>query len=84
MQANANVCTGACVKVQAPAPLGDPNADRQGAPGDNSQKNPSIDARLPELGKAMMDILVMALACDLTRVGTMQWVDSQAIGCAVV
>src|SRR5690242_14682656 len=35
-------------------------------------------ARMPELGKAMLDMLVMGLACDLTRVGTMQWVDSQA------
>ncbi len=78
LQANANEGTGACIKPDVPTPLGDPDADRQGEPGDNSQKNPSLDARMPELGKAMMDMLVMAVACDLTRVGTMQWVDSQA------
>ncbi len=76
--ANANETTGACVKPAAPTPLGDARAGQEGVPGDNQQKNPSLDARMPELGKAMMDLLVMALACDLTRVGTMQWVDSQA------
>ncbi len=78
LQANANETTGACVKPAEPKPLGDPDAGREGAPGDNTQKNPSLDARMPELGKAMTDMLVMALACDLTRVGTLQWVDSQA------
>jgi hypothetical protein len=37
----------------------------------------TIDTRandnFPALGKAQMDLLVMALACDITRVGTMQW-----------
>jgi hypothetical protein len=33
---------------------------------------------IPEKGKIMTDILVAALACDLTRVGTMQWTDSEA------
>ena len=33
---------------------------------------------IPEKGKLMTDILVAALACDLTRVGTMQWSDSEA------
>lgn len=27
----------------------------------------------PEVGRAQMDLLVMALACDLTRVGSLQW-----------
>jgi hypothetical protein len=78
LSAGADETTGACVKPAAPAPLGDPNAGRQGDPGDPEQTNPSLDARMPELGKAMMDLLVMAVACDLTRVGTMQWTDSQA------
>jgi hypothetical protein len=78
LTAGANETTGACVKPTPPAPLGDPDAGREGLPGENDQKNPSLDARMPELGKAMTDLLVMALACDLTRVGTMQWVDSQA------
>ncbi len=78
LSAGANETTGACVKPMPPTPLGDPNAGHQGDPGSPDQINPSLDARMPELGKAMTDLLVMALACDLTRVGTMQWVDSQA------
>jgi hypothetical protein len=35
-------------------------------------------AKVPLKGEAMTDILVTALACDLTRVGTMQWSDSEA------
>jgi hypothetical protein len=34
--------------------------------------------QVPEKGRAMTDVLVAALACDLTRVGTMQWSDSEA------
>jgi hypothetical protein len=34
--------------------------------------------KVPLKGKAMTDILVAALACDLTRVGTMQYSDSEA------
>ncbi len=33
---------------------------------------------LPAVMKAQMDILIMALACDLTRVTSLQWVDSTA------
>jgi hypothetical protein len=36
------------------------------------------DANIPRTGKQMMDMLVMALACDLARVTTMQWSDSEA------
>jgi Protein of unknown function (DUF1552) len=32
----------------------------------------------PMVGKLQMDLLVMAMACDLTRVGTIQW--EQAVG----
>jgi hypothetical protein len=35
-------------------------------------------AKVPEKGQAMTDLMVAALACDLTRVGTMQWSDSEA------
>ena len=62
LTAGANETTGACVKPAVPTPLGDPNAGREGDPGDPGQKNPSLDARMPEVGKAMMDMLVMALA----------------------
>jgi Protein of unknown function (DUF1552) len=34
--------------------------------------------KVPLKGDAMTDLLVGALACDLTRVGTMQWSDSEA------
>jgi hypothetical protein len=34
---------------------------------------------MPVTGKLMMDLMVTAMACDLTRVGTIQWTDSQAI-----
>ncbi len=33
---------------------------------------------VPTKGKLMTDLLVTSLACDLTRVGTMQWADSES------
>lgn len=36
------------------------------------------DAAIPKVGKLMMDMLVMAYACDLTAVGTLQWSDCEA------
>jgi hypothetical protein len=33
---------------------------------------------IPVKGKVMTDLLVASLACDLTRVATMQWADSEA------
>jgi len=33
---------------------------------------------VPAKGKVMSDLLVASLACDLTRVATMQWADSEA------
>ena len=35
-------------------------------------------AKVPLKGDVMTDLLVTAMACDLTRVGTMQWSDSEA------
>lgn len=35
-------------------------------------------SKIPEKGRVMTDLLVAALACDVTRVGTMQWSDSEA------
>lgn len=48
--------------------------------GDADGGNMSITtgAKVPLKGKAMTDLLVAALACDLTRVGTMQWSDGEA------
>jgi hypothetical protein len=52
---------------QTPAFYDDPIAD-----------GVTTGAKVPEKGKIMSDILVASLACDLTRVGTMQWSDSEA------
>jgi hypothetical protein len=37
-----------------------------------------LSARLPELGALMSDIAVAALACNLTRVVTIQWTDTMS------
>jgi uncharacterized protein DUF1552 len=36
------------------------------------------DAAIPKVGKLMIDMLVMALACDRTSVATFMWTDSEA------
>ncbi len=36
------------------------------------------DASIPKVGKFMMDMLVMALACDITGVASFQWTDTEA------
>jgi len=36
------------------------------------------DAAIPKVGKWMLDMLVMALACDRTSVATFMWTDSEA------
>jgi hypothetical protein len=41
-------------------------------------ENVVTDAAIPKVGKLMMDMLVMALSCDLTHVGIMQWADARA------
>jgi hypothetical protein len=48
--------------------------------GDSDGGNMSITtgAKVPLKGDVMTDLLVAAMACDLTRVGTMQWSDSEA------
>ncbi len=38
--------------------------------------DPGRDADMPAIGRAQMDLLVMALACDLTRVGSLMWSNS--------
>lgn len=38
----------------------------------------SNDEPMPRTGRLMMDMLAYAMACDLTRVGTLQWADSSA------
>lgn len=38
----------------------------------------TTDNLIPTVGGYMMDMMVMALACDLTAVGTFQWTDTEA------
>ena len=45
---------------------------------DGSIQDLRTDAAIPKVGKLMMDMLVMALACDITAVGLLQWSDSEA------
>ena len=66
----------------APPPLID-TSDYNPQSGLNSADDGSItdlatDAAIPKVGKLMMDMTVMALACDLTAVGFLQWSDSEA------
>lgn len=49
------------------------NCVKPGAPTLASYKQ---NDAFPDVGKAQMDLLVMALACDLTRVATLQWENS--------
>jgi hypothetical protein len=41
-------------------------------------KDTTTDAKIPAVGKFMMDMMVMAMACDLTAVGSFQWSDTEA------
>jgi len=36
------------------------------------------DRQIPVVGKLLMDMMVMALACDVTAVGSFQWTDTEA------
>jgi hypothetical protein len=38
----------------------------------------STDSAIPKVGKYMMDMIVAALACDITAVATLQWTDTEA------
>lgn len=45
---------------------------------DGSLRDTSSDAAIPKVGKFMTDMLVTALACDLTGVASLQWSDTEA------
>jgi hypothetical protein len=45
---------------------------------DGSLKDSASDAAIPKVGKYFMDMIVAALACDLTSVATLQWSDTEA------
>ncbi|HEX2656963.1 MAG TPA: DUF1552 domain-containing protein, partial [Polyangia bacterium] len=38
----------------------------------------ATDMAIPAAGKAMMDMMVVAMACDMTAAGVLQWADSEA------
>ena len=38
----------------------------------------TTDGMIPVVGKYIMDMMVMAFACDITAVGLLQWADSEA------
>ena len=41
-------------------------------------RDQSTDSLIPTVGKLMMDMLVMSLACDITAVASLQWSDTEA------
>jgi hypothetical protein len=45
---------------------------------DGSIRDIPTDTMIPTVGRFMTDMMVMAMACDLTAVGTLQWSDSEA------
>ena len=45
---------------------------------DGSVRDNATDRAIPKVGMLMMDMLVMALACDMTGVCTLQWTDTEA------
>ncbi|HLT39017.1 MAG TPA: DUF1552 domain-containing protein [Enhygromyxa sp.] len=44
----------------------------------NPVVEPDLVANMPTIGRLQMDLLAMALACDLTRVATLMWTQSAA------
>lgn len=69
--------------VRCAAPALVDTSDYNPAAGLNSADDGSIkdlvtDAAIPKVGKLMTDMMVMAMACDLTAVGTLQWSDTEA------
>jgi len=45
---------------------------------DGSIKDTTTDMKIPAVGQFMMDMMVMALACDKTGVISLQWTDTEA------
>jgi hypothetical protein len=53
--------------------VGDGAALACGLPSLGKRIDPHVNDHVPAIGRLQMDLLVMALACDLTRVGTIQY-----------
>ncbi len=45
---------------------------------DGTTVDGGTDAAIPKVGKFMMDMMVMAFACNMAPVGTLQWSDTEA------
>lgn len=54
-------------------PASGKNADNDGAVRDTRS-----DAAIPKVGKYFMDMIVAAMACDITAVASLQWSDTEA------
>jgi hypothetical protein len=68
---------GACQK--APARVDTPEYDpRAGFMASDSTVGTTTDTAIPKVGRYFMDMLVMALACDITAVASLQWSDTEA------
>jgi len=63
------------MRLAAPTTTTGPACVKPASPGTVDYKS---NASFPTVGKLQMDLLVMAMACDLTRVGTIQW--EQSVG----
>jgi hypothetical protein len=72
---------GQIVRCSAPERVDTPGYDP--ASGLNADNNGTVrdlltDGMIPVVGRFMTDMMVMAFACDLTAVGTLQWSDCEA------
>lgn len=47
-------------------------------PGDPMAGDPTANDNYPAIGRAQMDLMTMALTCDLTRVASLQWSTAQS------
>jgi hypothetical protein len=53
-------------------------ATGKNADNDGNVKDTRSDAAIPKVGKYFMDMIVAAMACDITAVATLQWSDTEA------
>jgi hypothetical protein len=78
-QAVSSTCKSPDHVNQTPGYYDDPEAkDATKGGSDGPPGSVTTGAKVPEKGQIMTDLLVAALACDLTRVGSIQWSDSEA------
>jgi hypothetical protein len=68
---------GVCQKTPARVDTPEYNP-RAGSMASTSTVGVTTDATIPKVGKYFTDMLVMALACDLTAVASLQWSDTEA------